>query len=252
MSPLLYRPGTSWLHRIHPLTKLCFLLWSMTAAFSLPWQIAIPASLALIVVGALSGIGRSLLRLWSATVAPLVVALVILHGWLLHAPDMTVWGALRWSRVGLEAAARTSGRISLLLASSLLMLVTTHPSQMVKALDAEGVSPGLSYLIASPLLLVESFAEKAHAIRDAQRARGLAIEGPLWKHPTTLVAVLVPLVVFGLDDAHRRSAALTGRAFRALSRRTVLGCPSDSRHGPLVRWLLLAAAVLQGGLALWH
>jgi len=203
-------------------------------------------------MGAACGAGKPVLRLWLATMVPLAIALLLLHALLYHPADIRIWGEPRLSRLGLELAARTWGRISFLLASSLLVLVTTHPSQILKALDAAGFSPGLSYLIASPLLIANSFMEKARAIRDAQQARGLRIEGAPWSRLKTLPSVLVPLVVLGLDDAHYRSSSLTARAFRALRRRTVIDPPRDSRYGRMVRWLLLAAAVLQGGLALWH
>ena len=253
MKTLLYCSGTSRLHGIHPLTKLCFLFWAVVAAFSLSWQLSIPASLLGVAVCVFYGDGgKRIVRLWLATIGPLTVALLILHGFLLHPANITIFGRLLVSRPGLELVARTSGRISFLLTSSLLVLVTTHPSQILKALDAKGFSPGLSYLIASPLLIADLFAEKAQAIWDAQQARGLKIEGAPWSRLKTLPSMLIPLVVLGLDEAHHRSYALNARAFRALPRRTVIDAPQDSRNGRWVRMFLLAAAILQGGFALWR
>ena len=161
MRTLLYCSGTSGLHRIHPLTKLCFLFWSAVAAFSLSWRLSLPASLlGMAVCVFYGGGGKRIVRLWLATIAPLTFALLMLHGFLLHPADIIILGRLRLSRPGLELAAGTSGRISFLLASSLMVLVTTHPSQILKALDAKGFSPGLSYLIASPLLIADLFCRK--------------------------------------------------------------------------------------------
>jgi hypothetical protein len=67
-----------------------------------------------------------------------------------------------------------------------------------------------------------------------------------------LPTLLVPLVTLGLMDNQSRSAALTGRAFRALPYRTVLNSPPHQPYGPTLRRILLVATVLQGGLAIWR
>jgi len=253
MGTLLYYHGSGRLHRIHPLTKLCFLAWSSIAAFSLPWQISLSASMMVFAVCAFrKGEGKRIARFWLVTIFPLAIALSVLHGFLLQAPDVNILGRLQVSRQGLVIAAGILGRIGFLLISSLLVLVTTHPSQILKALDAKGFPPGFSYLIASPLLIADLFVEKARAIRDSQQARGLKIDGAPWTRIRTLPSMLIPLVVVGLDEAHNRSYALTARAFRALPRRTVVDPPRDRRYERWLRFFLLTAAILQGGLALWR
>lgn len=192
------------------------------------------------------------MRFWLVTLFPLAAALFVLHGFLLHSPDMTLIGRLAVSCEGMQFTARILGRIGFLLAASLAVLVTTHPSQILKALDAKGLPPGFSYLVASPLLIADLFVEKAHAIRDSQQARGLNIEGSLWTRIRTLPSMLIPLVVIGLDEVHSRSAALTGRAFLALHGRTVIDPPRDRRYDRWLRRFFLAAAIVQVGLALWH
>jgi energy-coupling factor transport system permease protein len=207
--------------------------------------------MAMIALGVAIGAGKRVPQLWLATLVPLALALPILHGVLLHPADVHIFGVPA-SRAGLQVAAAVVGRISFLIAASLLFLATTHPAQLLKALDAAGFPPGLSYLVASPLLIANLFGARAREIRDAQQARGLAMDGSVWSRMKTLPSVLVPLVVMGLDEAQHRSSALSGRGFRALPRRTVLDAPVTS---PLDHWLrasYIAAALLQGGFALWH
>jgi energy-coupling factor transport system permease protein len=251
VSTLLYCEGSGVLHRTHPLTKLCLLLWATVAAFTLPWEVSLPASLLMIVLSVAIGAGRRVPQLWFATLVPLAVALPILHGLLLHPVDMHLFG-LPASRVGLLSAIAIIGRLSFLMAASLLFLATTHPAQLLKAMDAAGFPPGLSYLIASPLLIAKMFAARAAEIRDAQQARGVAMDGSVWSRLKTLPSILVPLVVMGLDEAQSRSSALSARAFRALPRRTVLDAPAVSPQDKWLRAFFIVAALLQGGFALWH
>jgi energy-coupling factor transport system permease protein len=247
----LYCEGSGVLHRTHPLTKLCLLLWATVAAFTLPWEVSLPASMAMIASGADIGGGKRVAQLWFATLAPLALALIILHGLMLRPADMHVFG-VSVSRAGLEGAATIVGRISFLIAATLLFLATTHPAQLLKALDAAGFSPGFSYLIASPLLTARMFGARAAEIRDAQKARGLEMDGSMWSRIKTLPSVLVPLVVMGLDEAQNRSSALSARAFRALPRRIVLDPPAASPLDIWLRAFFILAALLEGGYALWH
>jgi energy-coupling factor transport system permease protein len=251
LSSLLYRAEKGWLGREHPLTKLYLVLWAVSLILIVP---APASALLAVLVGALGlslDSSTSWLRRWLLTLAPLAISLFIIHAFFLHAPDLK-WAALvPVSRQGLVEAASLIARIGFALGVFLLFLSTTHPSALLKALDAKRVSPGLSYLLASPLLLIDLFAERAKSIQDAQQTRGLSLDQSALSRLLALPALLVPLVTLGLLDNQSRSAALTGRAFRALPYRTVLNPPPDQAYGPALRAILLAATALQGGLAIW-
>jgi energy-coupling factor transporter transmembrane protein EcfT len=88
VSTLLYCEGSGVLHRTHPLTKLCLLLWATVAAFTLPWEVSLPASMAMIASGADIGGGKRVAQLWFATLAPLALALIILHGLMRERPRL--------------------------------------------------------------------------------------------------------------------------------------------------------------------
>lgn len=155
------------------------------------------------------------------------------------------------SSQGLLESASLIARVGFALGVFLLFLSTTHPSAFLKALDAKKVSPGLSYVIASPLLLIDLFVERARSIQEAQQTRGLSLDQSVISRLLALPTLLVPLITLGLMNNQSRSASLTGRAFRALPYRTVLNPPADQPYGPALRRILLAATVLQGGLAIW-
>jgi energy-coupling factor transport system permease protein len=144
-------------------------------------------------------------------------------------------------------------RIAAMLAASLLFVTTTHPSDMLKSLDARGVSPVVSYLIASPLLLLEPLSLRARGIRDAQRARGMDLTGNWRARIGALPAMLIPLTALALSDLDHRVMILTGRAFRAHKRRTVLDAPPDDAAQMWFRRVVAGVAVLQlGALIVWH
>lgn len=251
---LLYVPGRSLMHRLNPLTKLTCVLWVAVAAFALPPQGTIPLALAAIATGIFAGAGGVFARRLIFTLVPLSLALFVVHGMLVdHSGDSTVILGLDLSHDGLAYMVRILGRIAALLSGSLLFVCTTHPARLLKALDAHRFPPGMAYVVASPLLLLEPFTQRARAIREAQMARGLDLEGSILTRAKAFPALLMPLVTLALTDIDHRAQVLDGRGFRARPHRTVLDAPADSAAQRTARRVILVSIpfLIIGGF-LWH
>ncbi len=246
-------PGSSLLHRANPLTKLAGLVWIISAATVLP-----AAGDALLILGGfalalLTGIGPGVLKRLVITLTPLAIALCVVHGLLIPRAGNVFIGPLAVSLAGLAFGVTILVRLAAILTGSLLFVMTTHPGDLLKALDARGAPPAVSYLIASPLLLLTPLAARAGDIRDAQRARGLDLTGSWKARVSALPMLLIPLVALALTDLDHRVLVLNGRAFQSGRRRTVLDPPADSAKQQWFRRIAIALAVLQLGLLLrWH
>ncbi|MBB3929012.1 energy-coupling factor transport system permease protein [Kaistia hirudinis] len=247
---LLYTAGESFLHRANPLTSLCLLLWMLSAAIVLPTEGTATLTLAAIAVALVTGVGKKALKRLLITMVPIGIALTVVHGLLIDRQDFAALGPVQISASGLDYGLRVFMRVACMLMATLLFVTTTHPADMLKALDQRGVPAGIGYLIASPLLLIEPFTERARGIRDAQRVRGLNLTGSWKARAAALPVLLVPLITLALSDLDHRASVLSGRAFRAKPHRTVINAPPDSTLQIWVRRLLLLLAVLQLGLPL--
>jgi len=248
---LLYVPGSSFIHRINPLTKLVGLAWLAASIFMLP-----PTGMAVITAiaflfGVAAGAGRTFVKRFVLTLLPLAVALFVIHGMLIERDDMVDHGLISLSPAGLEYMFGIFMRVAALLTVSLLFVTTTHPAVLLKALDSHGIPPGVAYLISSPLLLLEPFSARARAIRDAQQARGLDLTGSWTARAKAFPALLIPLVTLALSDLDQRASVLDGRAFRARRFRTVLDAPPDHPWETWARRLLLVAIPVEFGAMLW-
>jgi energy-coupling factor transport system permease protein len=245
---LLFVPGSSLLHRANPLTKLAGLVWVVSAATVLPG----PADALLILGGTAcafaTGIGPGVLKRLVITLTPLALALCIVHGLLIPRPGAIAVGPLTVSLAGLAFGITILLRVAAILTGSLILVLTTHSGDLLKALDASGAPPAVSYLIASPLLLLEPLMARAGDIRDAQRARGLDLNGSWKARVIALPMLLIPLVALALTDLDHRVLVLNGRAFQSGRRRTVIDPPPDDAAQRRFRWIALVVAVLQFGL----
>ncbi|MFB2553051.1 energy-coupling factor transporter transmembrane component T family protein [Ensifer soli] len=248
---LLYVPGDSFIHRINPLTKLVGLVWLAATSFMLPPSGTAAIFVATFSFGILAGAGKAFVKRLALTVLPFAAFLFIIHGVLIERHDSIDHGLVSVSPEGLAYMLRIVARVAALLAASMLFVTTTHPAVLLKSLDSHGVPPGIAYLIASPLLLLEPFSARARAIRDAQQARGLDLDGSWMMRAKAFPALLIPLVTLALADLDHRASVLDGRAFRARPFRIVLDAPADRPAEPWIRRLLLAAIPLQIGIAAW-
>ena len=242
---MLYRPGDSQLHRANPLTKLALIL-PVTAMLPL-WPAAVLLTTAALAVAAgfASGIGPALLRRLLLLMAPIGVALGVVHGLLIERGPAALLGPVSWYPEGIGYAALIFARLAALLGTSLLVVMTTRAGDIAKALDEAGLPPSVSYLLTAPLQLVDSVADEARAIRDALQVRGLAARSGLRARMRLLAALTGPLVRGMLTDTTARAQALDGRGFRAHPRRSVLLPAHDSPLQRRARWGLVALAGAQ-------
>jgi energy-coupling factor transport system permease protein len=250
---LLFVPGSSLFHRANPLTKLAGLAWVVSAATVVPGPGDAVLVLAGLAIATITGIGPGVLKRLVITLTPLAIALCIVHGFLIPRPGAVVVGPFAVSPAGLVFGITILARVGAIITWSLLLVMTTHPGDLLKALDAGGAPPAVSYLIASPLLLLEPLMMRAGDIRDAQRARGLDLTGSWKARVTALPMLLIPLVALALTDLDHRVLVLNGRAFQSGRRRTVIDPPADDAAQRWFRRIALVLAVLQLGLLFrWH
>lgn len=89
-----------------------------------------------------------------------------------------------------------------------ILILTTRPSDLIDDLVRKGLSPKVGYVIASILQIVPQMFSTATRIIDAQRSRGLEINGSFYKRLKAFLALIDPLVLGSLFEARERALAL--------------------------------------------
>lgn len=233
-----FRPGSSWLHRRNPLTKLLALGWLLIAAFLLPPLALLLLVVLVFVVAASSGFLRQLvgsLRL----PAVLFVSILIVNALFFPGPAqrLIAIGPVGLSWEGIAFGLVSASRIAVVFLGSVLFLFTTLPDDMLEALVAKGISHRLAFVVLSAVQLLPRLQARAVAILDAQQARGLPVTGSFRTRVRALVPLVGPLVLGSLIDVRERTFALEARAFGALPKRTAYRVVADP---PIDRWLRVA------------
>ncbi len=246
MSTSLYVDRASPVHRLNPVTKLVALLSLIVIVFALPYWGSLIVLVSVILPAALiARCGGRLTKLGGAILLPLVVVLALVQGLTFPGGQTPVWqwGILTVTSEGLMFALTIGARIVCLVLASLLLVLTTHPGDLMSALTERGMSPKFSYIISSTLQLIPSFQDRANAILLAQQARGLALPRNPLRRAGALLPLLGPLVLGMFTDVDERGTAMEARGFGSTARRTSLIPVPDSGAQRIARWAMPALAV---------
>lgn len=232
-----FRPGATWLHRRHPLTKLLGLAWLLLAAFLLP-PLALAGLAALVVaLAASSGLAGAMARSLRIP-AFLFASILIVNAFFFPGPGERLLpiGPVGLSWEGIWFGVVSATRILVVFMASILFLFTTLADDLLEALVARGVNHRLAFVMLSAVQLVPRLQARAGAILDAQQARGLRVSGSLLARTRALVPLVGPIVLGSLIDVRERTFALEARAFGARRERTAYRLVADP---PIDGWLRL-------------
>lgn len=244
-----FRPGSSWLHRRNPLTKLLGLAWVILAAFLLP-PVALPVlAVACLLLAVANGLGASVVRALRIP-AVLIASILVVNGLFFPgATDVLVGlGPLAVTREGLAFGLAAAGRVLVAFIASIAFLQATLPDDLLETLVARGASHRLAWVILSAVQMVPRLQASAAGILEAQQARGLAIGGSLPSRVRALLPLVGPVVLGSLIDVRERTLALEARGFGAGGPRTAYRVVADP---PADRLLRPAIVLAIGALVAW-
>lgn len=242
-----YIPGTSFLHRLNPVSKLALAVSIIAATFSGQSYLVLVSLIALtLLLAASAGAARRLARLL-ALLIPLgliTVALqcVFVNGGTPLIAFITTDGLV----TGSKAALRLLG-VALPL---VLMLVTTRMNDLANAcVEVLHVPYRYAFTFSSALRFVPIFSQEMNAIIEAQTARGLDFDSANpFRRLRLVLPLCVPLLVSSVSKADAAALAAEQRGFYLRGRASSFKrYPLRARDGVT---LLLCVAIVATGIAL--
>ena len=175
-------------------------------------------------------------RLAAIATLPLAVAVLVVQGF-------GGVGATP-STSGFVSAAHVAVRLFVMAAALALFGLTTPMRALVADLERRGASPRVAFAAASIFGAVPALAQRARIVREAQRARGLDIDGGVASRLRAVVPLVAPVVAGTLHSIELRSLALEARGFGRPIRRELLWAPADSRRQRRTRWGVAGSVVV--------
>lgn len=229
-----YVPGTTFIHRLDPRTKLLALTAFVIILFMIRGFAAY--ALASCLTALVIAVARLPLRLVARSMRPilfLLVLTVIMHSFVSERDGATLLqlGSLRLTVEGLSLGVEMGWRIGLLIMMSTLLTLTTSPlqltdgiEQMLRRFKRVGLPVHeLAMMMTIALRFIPTLLEETERIMKAQMARGADWQtGPLQRRLRAMVPVLVPLFVSVFRRADELATAMEARCYRGGEGRTRL------------------------------
>ncbi len=254
-----YFPGTSFVHRLDPRTKLIVLVLYIVALFvSKGW---ISYGLMFLFLAVSVWISRIPPKAIVRGLKPLVVILLltgILN--LFYTPEgkvlIRIW-KITVTTGGVERAAMMIARILMLVSGTFLLTYTTSPISLTDGLESL-MGPlkklhvpvhELSMIMCIALRFIPTLVEETDKIISAQKARGADFEtGSLISRAKALIPILVPLFVSAFRRADELATAMECRCYQGGEGRTKMKLLRYQRNDLLV--FLLGGLLVAGAAVL--
>jgi len=251
-----YLDRDSAIHKINPFTKLTLVFTLIILAFLVPY-FWLPSIIFFLVIIPLSFTGKVQTEFINAVGRLLlpVIGFIFVMQALFYPTEGRLLFQIWFIDITVESvkyAFSTSTRILVMVSSFILLLLTTHPSQLMSDLTRRGMPGTLSYVITSTLQIIPQMRIKANTIIDAQRSRGMETSGNIFKRAGAVLPLVGPLVFGSIVDVEERAIAIEARAFTSPLKKTSLREINDPELEKYSRWFLLLIMIITIGIRLWQ
>ena len=220
----LYVDNGTYLTRLHPYTKLVYILTSICTPLLIG---QIWAFCAFILCNILILLNTKLLKravpliIFSFTI---LLTIFIIHGLFNYHNETVLWkiGPVCFYKEGVLYATRIGLNILNMLLSFATFVLSTKPADLVEALEKSGFSKRFGYIINSVFQIIPQMTGTMSTIMDAQRSRGMETEGSLLVRAKAFIPLISPVITSSLINTRERAIALEVRGFDANCKKTFL------------------------------
>lgn len=132
------------------------------------------------------------------------------------------WFIFRMTKESLDFAVSLLIRLSLVASVILLYFHTTKPKELMVALEQRGISSKITYMFLATIMLVPQTIRQSKSIMEAQKVRGIEVEGRLITRFKAFIPMITPLILSSLLSIEERALTLEARGFFSTGQKTFL------------------------------
>ena len=220
----LYVDKNSIIHRFDPITKLFYIMAAVLIPFILPTHsvvlVCMVVSLLLLAAGKVL---KNILPVFGF-VSLILLSILVIQGMFMPGNQKLAFqvGSLHFYKEGLSYAILLCMRVIDIMSAFMLLVLTTKPDELVQALVEKGMSPRIGYVINSVMQIIPQMSSRLGKIKDAQRSRGMEMDGRLFTRMKAFFPLIGPVVMNSFIETKERAMALEVRGFNSTNKQTFL------------------------------
>jgi energy-coupling factor transporter transmembrane protein EcfT len=178
-------------------------------------------------------------------ILPFWVFLFVIYSFFLPADGIVVpWYRFVFNHTGFLAAVQVGQQVAILTAMLIILFISSEPSDIVRELRQKQVPQFLCYIISAGFFLVPLLKRQTNTIRQAQKARGLAMDGNAMQRALAVFPLLAPLINSILANLDERAVALEGRGFLLAAHKTSIIAYQEPKWEVGVRLVIFCMVIL--------
>lgn len=243
--PVVFVPGTTFFHKLHPIPKIIWAIGAVVLAFGTrnPLFLFVMFVIGLLII-AMAGVFRAYWKVM-AVLFPISLSLIVFQAvapafpkpWVPIASlgPFTIYQEGIYS--GLSLLLRTWAGTNF----AVLLVLTTHPGDMFTALQKLGVPYEMNFMVSASLQLIPIVQREFQIVLSAQRSRGMKASGF-----SSAIPSMVPVFAGTIERVQQLAMSLESRAFGSKGVKTSLREVQSSAKDWVVS--ILGVLVTAGGL----
>lgn len=227
-----YLPGSSYIHRLDPRTKLLVTVLLIAVLFLVDTFVGYGLITAYVLLAFwLSQVPIKYILRGLRPIIFIIVLTLTLNVFMTPGEILWQWRFLTVTKEGLVKGAMMGARLILLITGTSLLTLTTSPIALTDGIESL-LRPGrrigipaheLAMMMSIALRFIPTLLEETEKIMKAQMARGADFEsGNLLRRAKSLIPLLVPLFVSAFRRADELATAMEARCYRGGEGRTKL------------------------------
>ena len=239
---------------LNPLTYGAMMMVLVLGALLYGWQFVIFELLVLFLWAAWLGIFKEFFNRWLKSALFLTVIVVTFQVLLMKGGQViTHFLIFDITTYGVQRAITLGSRLLGIFTPIIFLLTQINIDDLIKSMEQKGVNANMTYIIASSFNMIPQMRKKLQVITDAQKARGIEMEGNLLTRFKAVLPILGSVVLSSIVDVEEKMITLEVRGFYYTKNKTIVYPVQDTPLDHRLRWLslMVAVAFVGGKVFLW-